>query len=133
MSDFKMNKLAALINMAVIGTVGATSAIAAESNKKVAEKEIEVIHAVGIRGGVIAGLEVKRESDVMLDAISAEDMGKFPDANLAEALQRIPDVAIDRDGGEGRYVTIRGLGPEFNSVLFNGRRMATTENTRARS
>lgn len=131
MSDFKMNKLAALINMAVIGTVGATSAIAAESNKKVAEKEIEVIHAVGIRGGVIAGLEVKRESDVMLDAISAEDMGKFPDANLAEALQRIPDVAIDRDGGEGRYVTIRGLGPEFNSVLFNGRRMATTENTRA--
>lgn len=92
---------------------------------------LEEVVVTGIRKSVMDSLDLKRDSGVIVDAISSEDIGRFPDANLAEALQRIPEVAIDRSGGEGRYVTIRGLGPEFNTVLLNGRRVATNDASRA--
>jgi iron complex outermembrane receptor protein len=93
--------------------------------------ETLVVTVKGIAGSYQAGIKTKRDADVMVEAIRSEDIGKMPDKNLAEALQRVPGVAIDRDGGEGRYVTLRGFGPQYNAVLFNGRRLATTENTRA--
>ena len=127
-SRFKMNKVALATSAVFFGVLSSTQAMAQEEKK---EKEIEVIQVSGIRGGIIAGLDVKRNSNNIIDAVSAEDMGKFPDANLAEALQRIPEVSIDRDGGEGRYITIRGLGPEFNQVLLNGRHIASNEASRA--
>ncbi|MEO0832065.1 MAG: TonB-dependent receptor plug domain-containing protein [Pseudomonadota bacterium] len=68
---------------------------------------------------------MKRNADSVVDSISAEDVGKFPDTNLAESLQRITGVAIDRSGGEGQFVTVRGLGPEFVGVFINGRTIAT--------
>jgi len=62
----------------------------------------------------------------VVDAITAEEFGKFPDANVAESLQRVTGVAITRArGGEGRFVTVRGLGEEFNNVTYNGRTLAT--------
>ena len=124
-SRFKMSKVALTVSAVILGTLSVTETFAAEKD------DTEVIEVVGIRGGIIAGLDLKRNSDNIVDAVSSEDMGKFPDANLAEALQRIPEVSIDRDGGEGRYVTIRGLGPEFNQVLLNGRKLASSEQTRA--
>jgi TonB-dependent receptor len=72
-------------------------------------------------------LNMKRNSDGIVDGIVAEDMGKFPDTNLAESLQRISGVSIDRSNGEGQKVTVRGLGPDFNLVLLNGRQMPTTD------
>ena len=63
---------------------------------------------------------MKRESAEQIDTIVAEDIGKFPDQNLAESLQRIPGVAIDRDAGEGRSITVRGLGGDFSRVRING-------------
>jgi len=75
-------------------------------------------------------LDVKRDSNQVVDAISAEDIGKFPDTNIAESLQRITGVAIDRDGGEGRFITVRGLGPEFNTVTVNNRTIATDNDGR---
>ena len=68
-------------------------------------------------------MNTKRNAQGVVDAISAEDMGKFPDTNLAESLQRITGVSIDRQSGEGSTVTVRGFGPEFNLVLLNGRQM----------
>ena len=62
----------------------------------------------------------KRDSDSQIDVIVAEDIAKFPDPNLAESLQRIPGVAIQRDAGEGRAITVRGLGPQFTRVRVNG-------------
>ena len=56
----------------------------------------------------------------MMDAINAEDIADFPDANLAESLQRLPGVALDRDNGEGRGITVRGLGSDFTRVRLNG-------------
>ena len=87
------------------------------------EDEIVV---TGIRASIQRGLDVKRNSDSIVDAISAEELGKFPDVNVAESLQRITGVAITRArGGEGQFVTVRGLGEEFNAVTFNNRLIAT--------
>lgn len=85
----------------------------------------DIIVVTGIKGSLKQSLDVKRAADQVVDAISAEDVGKFPDTNLAEALQRITGVAIDRSGGEGQFITVRGLGPEFNAVTLNGRTIAT--------
>ncbi len=93
--------------------------------------EVQEIIVTGIRGAIIQGLESKRDAEIIVESIKSEEIGKFPDKNLAEALQRIPGVSIDRDGGEGRYVTIRGLGPQFNTVLLNGRRIATDNYNRS--
>jgi len=91
--------------------------------------EDEVI-ATGIRSSLKQSLDVKRDSNQVVDAISAEDIGKFPDTNIAESLQRITGVAIDRSGGEGQFITVRGLGPEFNTVTLNGRTLATDNDGR---
>ena len=81
------------------------------------------IVVTGIRASLRDALEIKREAQGVVDAISAEDIGKFPDTNLAESLQRITGVSIDRNSGEGSTVTVRGFGPDFNLVLLNGRQM----------
>ncbi|WP_240309563.1 MULTISPECIES: TonB-dependent receptor [Sphingomonas] len=77
----------------------------------------------GIRASLRSSRNIKRDSQGVVDAISAEDIGKFPDTNLAESLQRITGVSIDRTNGEGSKVTVRGFGPDFNLVLLNGRQM----------
>ena len=80
----------------------------------------------GIRASLRQSMDIKRNSQGVVDAISAEEMGKFPDTNLAELLQRITGVSIDRSNGEGSFVTVRGFGPEYNLVLLNGREMPTS-------
>ena len=81
----------------------------------------------GIRASMQSTLNMKRNADGIVDGIVADDIGKFPDTNLAESLQRISGVSIDRSNGEGQKVTVRGLGPDFNLVLLNGRQMPTTD------
>lgn len=83
------------------------------------------IVVTGIRASLRSSQAIKRSSSQIVDAVSAEDVGKFPDVNIAESLQRVTGVAIDRNGGEGQFITVRGLGPQFNTVLVNGRIMAT--------
>jgi len=93
------------------------------------EEVIEEIVTTGIRGSLKRAMDVKRNETGVVDAISAEDIGKFPDANLAESLQRITGVSIDRQRGEGSQVTVRGFGPEYNLVTINGRQMPTHSGT----
>lgn len=90
----------------------------------------EEVLVTGYRASLQNALDLKRDSTGVVDAISAEDIGKFPDTNLAESLQRITGVSIDRTGGEGRQITVRGLGPQFNTVLFNGRQMPSANSSR---
>jgi len=101
----------------------------AEQSEEVEKDEngnrIEVVEVKGIRGSVARAMDMKREAIGVVDAISAEDIGKFPDTNLAESLQRISGVSIDRSNGEGSKVTVRGFGPDFNLVTLNGRQMPT--------
>nr|WP_175424972.1 TonB-dependent receptor [Pseudoduganella umbonata] len=80
----------------------------------------------GIRASMQSTLNLKRNSDGIVDGIVADDIGKFPDTNLAESLQRISGVSIDRNRGEGSQVTVRGVGPDLNMVLLNGRQMPTS-------
>jgi TonB-dependent receptor len=84
------------------------------------------IVVTGIRASLQRSIDIKRNSFGVVDAISAEDIGKFPDTNLAESLQRITGVSIDRTNGEGSLVTVRGFGPAFNLVTLNGRTLATS-------
>ena len=78
------------------------------------------IIVTGYRKSLEASLNIKRQAISVVDAIVAEDIGKFPDKNLAESMQRIPGVDITRDGGEGREITVRGLGGNFTTVRVNG-------------
>jgi TonB-dependent receptor len=91
-----------------------------------ADDQSAEIVVTGIRASLSAARDIKRDAQGVVDAISAEDIGKFPDTNLAESLQRITGVSIDRSNGEGSTVTVRGFGPEFNLVLLNGRQMPTS-------
>ncbi|PAJ72140.1 TonB-dependent receptor [Pseudoalteromonas sp. NBT06-2] len=128
MVDYNKNKVASAV-LAVLGTVAVSQPVLAEETKKA--KEVEVIQVTGIRGSLARAMDVKRDASGVVDSISAEDIGKFPDTNLAESLQRISGVSIDRSGGEGQMITVRGFGPQFNTVLVNGRKIASENASRA--
>lgn len=78
------------------------------------------IIVTGIRASLNSASAIKRNASSIVDAISAEDMGAFPDQNIAESLQRVTGIQIQRDRGEGRDISIRGLDPKFSRVLLNG-------------
>ncbi|TDR39101.1 TonB-dependent receptor [Tahibacter aquaticus] len=88
------------------------------ADKASTEKLGEIV--VTYRQSLVQALEAKREFTTQTDVIMAEDIGKFPDLNLAESLQRIPGISIARDAGEGRQISVRGLGPDFTRVRING-------------
>lgn len=81
---------------------------------------LDEVTVTGYRAALRSALETKRASSVMVDAINADDIADFPDANLAESLQRMPGISIDRDQGEGRTITVRGLPGDFTRVRING-------------
>ena len=85
----------------------------------------------GQRAAIRRAQDIKLNSVSVVDAVSAEEAGKFPDQNVADALQRVPGVAVDRSGGESSQITIRGLGPDFVNVVLNGRTLATDAKDRA--
>lgn len=112
---FRRTKLS-LVIAGVTSTLAAGQVVAQENT-------VEEVVVTGIRGSLMRAMDVKRDSSGVVDAISAEDMGKFPDTNLAESLQRITGVSIDRVNGEGSQVTVRGFGGGYNMVTLNGRQM----------
>ena len=126
MQRFTFRKTPLATGVAVaLGAAFATPAVSVAQDEEV----IEEIVTVGIRGSLMRSMDVKRGATGVVDAISAEDIGKFPDQNLAESLQRITGVSIDRQRGEGSEVTVRGFGPQFNLVTVNGRQMPTHNGT----
>ena len=91
---------------------------------------LEEVVVTGMRASLEDALARKRMSDQIMDAISSEDIGKLPDENIGEALQRIPGLSLDREAGEGKGVSIRGLGAGLSQVTVNGQVMASTEGSR---
>ena len=81
---------------------------------------LDTILVTGYRASLERAVDIKRGEAGVVDAIVAEDIADFPDLNLAESLQRIPGVSITREGGEGRNISVRGLGPQFTRVRING-------------
>jgi TonB-dependent receptor len=117
---FSKSLLASSISV-MLGTSVMMPAMAQESAS--AADDTEVIQVRGVRGSLSQSMDIKRQSSGVVDAISAVDMGKFPDTNLAESLQRITGVSINRVNGEGSEVTVRGFGGNFNLITLNGRQM----------
>ncbi|TCS13270.1 TonB-dependent receptor [Caulobacter sp. BK020] len=117
---------AMLMALALAGAAAAQEtpapAPATEPDNAVAE-----VVVTGFRASLANALDIKRRENDLVDVIKAQDIADFPDLNLAESLQRVPGVSIDRDGGEGRTITVRGLGPDFTVVRLNGlEALATT-------
>lgn len=97
------------------------------------QEALEVIEVRGIRASSAKNLSIKRLSNAMVDAITAEDIGKFPDKNVADSLQRVPGVVIQRSGGEGSTVSIRGLSSDLTYTQLNGNYIASSPGEPSRS
>jgi len=105
----------------------------AAQSAEASDAQNQEIIVTGIRGSLQRNLDAKREASGVVDVISSEDIGKFPDSNVAASLQRLPGVSIQRDGtrGEANGVTIRGFGGDFNETLIDGRRLSTATGGRS--
>ncbi len=112
--------LALSIGLALSGTTLAQDPAPASAT------DLDTVTVTGYRASVEKALDIKRGEAGVVDAIVAEDIGKFPDLNLAESLQRVPGVVITREAGEGRNISVRGLGPDFTRVRINGMEALTT-------
>ena len=88
--------------------------------------DLDTVVVTGYRASLERAIDIKRGEAGVVDAIVAEDVADFPDLNLAESLQRIPGVVITRDGGEGRNISVRGLGPDFTRVRIDGMEALST-------
>jgi len=109
-----------LARLSVVALVSCGLSISAQAQTTGDDEVIEEIVAKGFRGSLRQSLTMKRSESGVVDAIVAEDIADFPDLNLAEAIQRIPGVSINRMNGEGRQITVRGLGGDFNRIRING-------------
>jgi TonB-dependent receptor len=122
---------AALASVAPLQGAGAQEAAAtaaAQTGASTASQaELEEVVVTGLRASLESAMDTKREAIGVVDAISAEDIGKFPDTNLAESLQRVTGISIDRRNGEGALVTARGFGAQYNMVTLNGRTMPAAD------
>jgi TonB-dependent receptor len=148
MRDVRLTSRAALLAATAVGMLGfagpayaqqvaAAAAVTAQDADQTgdapaaetADADADIV-VTGIRASQRASIDIKRNAVGVVDSIVAEDLGKLPDQNVAESLQRIAGVTIERNRGEGRYVTVRGFGPKFNAVTVNGRTLATDNNGR---
>ena len=119
---FKLKPVSAAVGTALFMGTTPAAVFAQDANEAGMVEEVVV---TGIRKSMLDNMNIKRSASGVVDAVTAEDIGKFPDTNLAESLQRIPGVSIDRQNGEGSKVTVRGFGPGFNLVTLNGRTLPT--------
>lgn len=132
-TPFRPSKVCRALTLAGLATLFSAQALAQQTEQaeqteqQKAEEQIEVISVVGsFRGSLASALNQKRFETGATDTIKAEDIADFPDLNLAESLQRIPGVAISRVAGEGRQISVRGLGPDFTRVRINGMEAQST-------
>ena len=116
------------VAMALFGRDGAVHAqTSGNATASKSNDTLEEIVVYGIRASLRESLQTKREATGVLDALTAEDVGKFPDKNLAEALQRVPGVVINREFGEGERINLRGTIPTLTRTLLNGHSLATAD------
>jgi len=121
-------------------TLSATTAYA-QSTEETAEKaapaasgdatELDRITVTGIRAGIEGAISVKRDSTSIVEAITAEDIGKLPDVSIAESIGRLPGLAAQRVAGRAQVISVRGLSPDFSTTTLNGREMVSTGDNRS--
>lgn len=121
------NKLSLAISQALLAASLSTTYVQAAEENTAEQSDVEVIQVRGIRGSLVKSLNTKRFSGSVVDAVTAEDIGKFPDQNVAESLQRITGVSISRNFGEGERVSIRGTSESQNRTLLNGQAVGSVD------
>lgn len=117
--------LAASVSLCALSATEARAADAASSDT------LQEVTVTGIRLGVEAAISVKRNSDEIVEAVSAEDIGKLPDTSIAESLSHLPGLTTQRSDGRDSDISIRGFGPDFNGTLMNGREQVSTGDNRS--
>ena len=115
----KTASVVALSGMAFASALGAQAQTAQETAAGTTPSDSTVVVVTGFRASLQSAISAKKKEDSIVDVIKSSDIAAFPDLNLAESIQRIPGVSIDRDGGEGRTITVRGLNPDFTLVRIN--------------
>lgn len=129
MKHYKLSVLTLALVAAGVSTT-AYAGQAKEDGKK-AEQQIEVIEISGIRRSLAAAQDIKMESTSVVEAVSAEDIGKLPDMSIAESIARLPGLAAQRLDGRANVVSVRGLAPDFTTATLNGREQATVSDNRS--
>ncbi|MEM9964149.1 MAG: TonB-dependent receptor plug domain-containing protein, partial [Asticcacaulis sp.] len=125
---------AALINSAALSALVAGAFFAAPvmaQSASAEEDDVTTVVVTGYAASVQKAQRNKRAADVISDGIAAEDIGKYPEQNLAESLQRVTGVQITRTLGEGQFLSVRGLDPKFTNIMYNGRQLPSASGTRA--
>lgn len=117
----------AVLVSAMAGQVHAQTATSADA----ANAPIATVTVSGIRRGIEDAISVKKDSSSIVEAISAEDIGKLPDASIAESISRLPGLAAQRVGGRAQVISVRGLSPDFSTTLLNGREQVSTGDNRS--
>ncbi len=107
-----------------------TPAMAQDTDQAEDDEELEEIVVTGIRASIKSSIEKKRSNTSIVEAISAEDIGKLPDQSIAESIARLPGIAAQRLDGRANVITVRGLAPDFTTALLNGREQVTANNNR---
>lgn len=130
---FKLNPVAAgcAVFLSVLGSSAYAQTAAPTTAPAAAEPAIQSVVVSGIRRGIEDAISVKKDSSSIVEAISAEDIGKLPDVSIAESISRLPGLAAQRVAGRAQVISVRGLSPDFATTLLNGREQVSTGDNRS--
>ncbi|MEM9531675.1 MAG: TonB-dependent receptor [Pseudomonadota bacterium] len=124
---FERNLLSSMISLSLAGFV----ALPVQAQETIgADEELEEVVVTGIRSAIRNSIEEKRRETSIIEAVSAEDIGKLPDVSIAESIARLPGLAAQRTRGRAQVISVRGLGPDFTTALLNGREQVTAGDNR---
>ncbi len=116
---------------AAVAAMLCTSGLAMAQQAAAPPGVTDTVVITGIRRGIESAISVKKNADSIVEAISAEDLGKLPDTSIAESIARLPGVAAQRTGGRASQISIRGMAPDFSTTLLNGREQASVGDSRS--
>ncbi len=120
------------VHRRIVGLVlGASPALAQDAAATAEEEESEDIVVTGFAASLENAVSVKRDAEQVVESISAEDIGRLPDASIGEAIARLPGLTSQRLNGRANVIAIRGFGPDFSQTLLNGREQTTTSDNRS--
>ncbi|MEX0297803.1 MAG: TonB-dependent receptor plug domain-containing protein, partial [Kordiimonas sp.] len=120
-----------LMSFASVSAMAFAASPAIAQDTEADDGQLEEIVVTGIRASIMSSIERKRSSSSIVEAISAEDIGKLPDASIGESLARLPGLAAQRLDGRASKIAIRGLAPDFTTTTLNGRELVSSDNNRA--
>jgi iron complex outermembrane receptor protein len=130
----QLSKFTTAAQAALLAAAGLLAALPVQvqaADEAPPSNQLEEVIVTGIRASLQSAIEVKRDAPDIVEAISAEDIGKLPDPSIAESLTRLPGVTAQRSDGRTSDISIRGFGPDFNGTLMNGREQVSTGDNRA--